>query len=235
MKLQQGFSLIEVAIVLVIVGTIIGAIAVGKDAKTAADATKFFKTRVESCLAASFWPGNHKKYDGSEIDHDGRKLKNFCKIIKDSKGKIKARIYLPSKRMAVLMYEKSKQTLSDDFKMMPNPPRNRDFLIVTSDGYGVPLDKGVSPVLHDLNKGVSPVLHDLLDLDEEVSPVRPDPLSYDNEVAPVRPDPLSYDNEVTPVLLGYDNEVSPAPPVLDDLDNEVSPVRPYLDTRQGIY
>ncbi len=140
-KQSTGFSLVEVAIVLVIIGVVMGAIAIGKDVKTNVDVTRLFKNRVESCLMASFQINSHEKYDGSEIDKhqdNGSLLKHFCKIKKHPDGKVTARIYVPSESMAVLLYEKSKAILSpDDFKVMPNPPTNRNFLIVTNDGYGV--------------------------------------------------------------------------------------------------
>jgi len=140
-KQSTGFSLVEVAIVLVIIGVVMAAIAIGKDVKTNADVTRLFKNRVESCIMASFQINSHKKYDGSEIDKhqdNGTLLKHFCKIKKHPDGKITARIYVPSEAMAVLLYEKSQEILSpDDFKVMPHPPTNRNLLIVTNDGYGV--------------------------------------------------------------------------------------------------
>lgn len=154
-KQNYGFSLVEVAIVLVIIGVVMAAIAIGKDVKTNADVTRLFKNRVESCIMASFQINSHEKYDGSEIDKhqdNGSLLKYFCKIKKHPDGKITARIYTPSEAMAVLLYEKSLAILSpDDFKLMSHPPANRNFLIVINDGYGVipppVIDLGDLPVL----------------------------------------------------------------------------------------
>jgi len=138
-KSQDGFSLVEIAIVMVIIGVIMGAISIGKDTKTSADATKLFKKRVESCIAVAYGAGDsriHEKYDGSEIDGDGDRLKHFCKIIKKSNGVIKAKIYAPSDYMAVLMYEKARDVLSpDDFIVQPDTPENDNFTIAINNGY----------------------------------------------------------------------------------------------------
>ena len=50
---QQGFSLIEIALVLIIIGVIITGIGIARDAKRDADMTKLYKTIVEPCIAAA--------------------------------------------------------------------------------------------------------------------------------------------------------------------------------------
>ena len=100
---NKGFSLVEVAIVLVIIGVIIGAVAVANETKTVADVTKMYKKRVESCLAVAYGVGSSEKYDGSETDRFGSNLKNFCQIIKKD-GITMARIYVPSKDLTVLLF-----------------------------------------------------------------------------------------------------------------------------------
>ena len=137
-KSQDGLSVVEIAIVMVIIGVIMGAIAIGKDTKLMADATKLFKKRVESCLAVAYGASaiTYKKYNGTEIDDNGNRLKHFCMITEEENGSTQARIYAPSRHMTILMYEKAKEMLSpDDFTVQSDIPAKKHFDVIINDGY----------------------------------------------------------------------------------------------------
>lgn len=137
-KNELGFSLVEIAIVMVIIGVVMAAVAIGKDTKTTADATQLFKKRVESCIAVAYGVGNWRKYDGTEIDKEnGRSLKNFCKIVQTSNGDMQAKIFAPSKKLAILMHKKAFSTLSpDDFIVQEAEPDSANFTVIINSGSG---------------------------------------------------------------------------------------------------
>ena len=50
---EQGFSLIEIALVLIIIAVIIGGVGIARDAKQDADMLKIYKRVVEPCVAGA--------------------------------------------------------------------------------------------------------------------------------------------------------------------------------------
>lgn len=137
---DAGFSLVEIAIVMVIIGVIMAAVAIGKDTKTTADATQLFKKRVESCVAVAYGVGDWRKYNGEEIDKEnGRSLKNFCKITQLGNGDMQAKIYAPSKKLAIIMHKKALAILSpDDFIVQEAEPDSANFTVEINSGGGSP-------------------------------------------------------------------------------------------------
>ena len=134
---EDGFSLVEIAIVMVIIGVIMAAVAIGKDTKATADATQLFKKRVESCVAVAYGVGDYTKYDGSAITNDskinGKSLKDFCKVIRKNDGTMEATIYAPSKKAAVILQKKSAEKLSpDDFTVQSAETTNRHFTVTVN-------------------------------------------------------------------------------------------------------
>jgi prepilin-type N-terminal cleavage/methylation domain-containing protein len=116
---HKGFSLVEIAIVMVIIGVIMAAVSIGKNTKDTADATQLFKKRVESCVAVS--------YGGQLVTPDSQ-LSSFCEVT----GKT-ARIKGPDAKDTEAMRNKAFEKLSpDDFIVSPYEKNSKFFEVITN-------------------------------------------------------------------------------------------------------
>jgi prepilin-type N-terminal cleavage/methylation domain-containing protein len=116
---HKGFSLVEIAIVMVIIGVIMAAVSIGKNTKETADATQLFKKRVESCVAVSY---------GGQTVTPGSQLSSFCEVTGTT-----AKIIGPSAKDAEAMRNKAFEKLSpDDFVVMPYNKNSKSFEVVNN-------------------------------------------------------------------------------------------------------
>ena len=127
---EKGFSLIEMAIVMVIIGVIMTAVGIGKDTKETADATQLFKKRVESCVAVAYGVGDADEYTTAK---NGKTLASFCNVAPNTNGDMVATIFAPSVKAAEVMRDKAYEKLSpDDFTVATYTTGAKSFSVMAN-------------------------------------------------------------------------------------------------------
>jgi len=134
-KSEGGFSLVEIAIVMVIIGVIMAAVSIGKDTKDTADATQLFKKRVESCVAVAYGVGDYTEYTEATATTalKGKTLKSFCNVAQNKDGFMVATIYAPNAKDAEGLRDKSFEKLSpDDFTVAAYKKNAKSFTVMAN-------------------------------------------------------------------------------------------------------